>query len=101
MVVTMSESELYAAQALAYRLLLAQLDGDEDALQTVEGEIEPDILERPDRMRAVLGCMLGAAAGMVTALHKGNKAEAAKAVEQRLTKALDALDAAQREEGGC
>jgi len=92
MMVTVSDSELYAAQAAAYRLLLARLNRDEDALEIVQREIEPEILEQPDRMRAVLACMVGVAAGVMTTLHRGNKAEAAQVVELLLTRALDKLD---------
>lgn len=59
------DDEHNTAKVAAYRLLLAQLNDDTDAMSIVERELAPELLERPDHVRNVLGAMLGVASGPI------------------------------------
>jgi hypothetical protein len=85
-----TDRDYHLANATALRLLLAQVNRDDDALIIIQREIEPDILERPDRMRMVLACVLGLASASVITCHQNDRAAATKTVEQALRDALDA-----------
>ncbi|WP_136625920.1 hypothetical protein [Mycobacterium attenuatum] len=86
----MSDHEYNVAKAAAYRLLLAQLNQDTEAVDVIGRELEPDILERPDRLRAVLAVLLGVATAVMSN-HFGGPAAAMKVLEPKLAEALDAL----------
>jgi hypothetical protein len=85
----MSDREYSAAKAIALRLLLAQISQDTDALSIALREIEPELLEHPDRMRNVLAGRVGIAAAEVIHRHGRDKEAAAKSIENMLAKALD------------
>ncbi|MBO0681141.1 hypothetical protein JRC04_27060 [Mycolicibacterium sp. S2-37] len=85
------DPDLLRAKATALRLLLAQIDRNTDALDNIEREIEPDLLERPDDMTRVLGTLLGIAAAEVVHRHHNDKAAAAKTIETALAQTLDDL----------
>lgn len=87
----MSNREFIVARASAYRLLLASLNQDTDAMHLIHQELEPEILERPDRLVDVLGVMLGVATSLMTNYHGGDRTRAIKALEPKLAEAVDAL----------
>lgn len=87
----MSDREYHAASALAYRLVLAQLNNATDAIQIIEQELTAEDRERPDRLVGVLAVMLGLATTFMSQQF-GGPATATRVLEKKLAEALDALD---------
>ncbi|AHC27818.1 hypothetical protein TS71_20695 [Mycolicibacterium neoaurum] len=85
------DDEYNTAKVAAYRLLLAQLNDDTDAMSIVDRELEPELLERPDRMRNVLGVMLGVASSLLLSRHERDRSQAIEELQPKLQKAIDAL----------
>lgn len=96
------------AKVTAYRLMLAMMHDDSDAIATVKRELKADSQDDPQRVLDVLGAMLGLATAQWNLLHHMvpdlgtvtvdleeidmNQEAAVKALEVQLAAAIDELN---------